>query len=81
MKLFYINANNGAGTVFTLGKPICGSDIVSNNYISIVIIQNHKTNGYVLKIFTCDIKSTGNEDIYDVYNFKMMNGSASIWYI
>lgn len=74
------NVNDGAGTVFTLGKPICGHDNISYDYVSFVVIQNHDIYGYIIKIVVCDTKYNSSNN-YEVYNFRMSSGNVDIWYI
>ena len=80
IKNFRANVNDGAGTVFTLGKPICGHDNISYDYVSFVVIQNYNIYGYIFKIVVCDTKYNSSNN-YEVYNFRMSSGNVDIWYI
>ena len=82
IKSFQVNLNDGIGTVFTLGKPICGYDNIQYDYISFIVIQSHRDNGYMIKLISCSQKvSTSSNKYHDLFNFMMISGNASIWYI
>ena len=80
IQAFPVSFNNGKGTLFTLGKPICGYDIVNYDYVSFVAIQKH-TDGYVVKIITCSQNTNSSNDSYNLFDFKLQGGNANIWYI
>lgn len=69
------------GTKFSIGKPIYGYDrAIDALYSSFIIIQyiNYE---YIIKIIIASQSFNANNSDYNLYNIRIVDGGADIWYI